>query len=465
MKNIICWILIVCSGTYMLQAQTTKEDSVMHVELYKAYTNLRKMNSSELQKEGFQTYLNYASDGYPEAMDQVAYCYWNGIGTMTDKEKSILWYKKAAKKNYAHSIMNLALIYKKPPYFSESYEYASKIADMDYREGHFLKGYLLYQGLGCKQDYFTALAEFEKGILQKDRGCLYMAGICYRNGYGTKRNQEKATSLLLQSKKSGHIGALEELITEEPENPIIPILLTENEVINSQNLFTVPYVTHAPLPSQESTTYHGSLITYDWSGKYLLNVTPLSVQLNIDNDRITGQWIENNGDISIPIEGIQNDSCILFNNTSYDKTVRESYGTKIKWTFNDARLNAYHIGETQFISGNIRLFAPEYGEYGRPMYLLLSNGTTTTDNEKPETMIVFPNPFETEITICVETVAPTEINISIHTLTGFPVYRKTTKALSEGKHYYKLNTPFESGQYIVKVEYDGKCLSYPVQKK
>lgn len=462
MNKLINLLIVFWLGSLMLHAQTNT-DSIANHDLYQAYCNVQKMASPQLQQNGFQTFLNYASKGHLKAMNLLAYLYEQGIGTAQDKEKAIYWYKKAAESDYLPSLINLARSYKRQADFSKAYEYACRLADLEHPAGYYMKGYSLYKGLAGEQNYAKAFAEFEKGGRLNERYCLYMAGICYRNGYGVDRDLDKASELLQRSKKLGDMHSLQELVTEEPENPIEPIQLEDDGITDFPNISNVPAVNHTILSNQESGVYQGNLITYDWSGKHLLNIVPLSMELLVSGNNITGQWLEGGKD-GISIEGIQTDSCIWFKHMEYDKKERELHNAELEWIFKSASINTYQIGDVRYLCGIVRQYTPQLAEYSRPMYLLLSN-QKLTEHPEEHPVSIFPNSFESDLIISLETTKVEDVTIFIHTFTGNPVYRKIIKNVPSGKNYYTIHTAFPSGQYIVDVVYGEKKISYPIQKK
>ena len=82
------------------------------------------------------------------------------------------------------------------------------------------EGYMLYKGLGCRQDYAKAVELFGKGVDHNHAPCLYMMGLCYRNGYGVERDEERATFYLGQASKINYVPAILEQRRTSPENSL-----------------------------------------------------------------------------------------------------------------------------------------------------------------------------------------------------------------------------------------------------
>lgn len=56
--------------------------------------------ASAMQAQTINDYMALAQKGDPEAMYQVGYCYWKGIGVAPDADEADKWMEKAAKKGH-----------------------------------------------------------------------------------------------------------------------------------------------------------------------------------------------------------------------------------------------------------------------------------------------------------------------------------------------------------------------------
>ena len=65
-----------------------------------------------------------------------------------------------------------------------------------------------------------------------------------------------------------------------------------------------------------SGCYSGTLITYDYSGKYVVGQKPLSIEISITGDEADICWMEEDKE-PVTLHGISNDSLLVFNKAVY----------------------------------------------------------------------------------------------------------------------------------------------------
>ena len=64
-------------------------------------------------EEGFQAFMKAALKGHPGAMNNLAYCFYNGQGTEKDAAASFMWMKRAAEAGFVPAYFVLAMKYLK----------------------------------------------------------------------------------------------------------------------------------------------------------------------------------------------------------------------------------------------------------------------------------------------------------------------------------------------------------------
>lgn len=226
------------------------------------------------------TFKQYANQGNPEAMNGLGLIYSQGLGVTANEVLAIEWFEKAAQKNYAKACFNLASLYKKGVAGSndltKALSYYQKAAQLGYDEAWYqwgmmhknglgtpqdyqkavaiftegaskgfynamhALGYMTYKGLGTKQDYTAAVALFEKAAKNNSAG-MYMLGVCYRNGYGVDKDEQKGIYWLNKAAAMGYVHAQNELKEAQPENAApnqaktlsVPIAQTDNAPIEA----------------------------------------------------------------------------------------------------------------------------------------------------------------------------------------------------------------------------------------
>lgn len=120
---------------------------------------------------------------------------------------------------------------------------------------------MLYKGLGCRQNYSSAIEQFQTAATFNHSSAIFMLGLCYRNGYNVEADFSIANLYLRQAAKLGMQDAMEELMKAEPENSAQTheAIIDETLDVPSAMPAMVPYI-----PNQYiSGLYRGVLATYD----------------------------------------------------------------------------------------------------------------------------------------------------------------------------------------------------------
>ena len=216
MKRIIIWICLL--ATVQLQAQTGN-DSITNtrLELAKSYVHTEEVSKRQPEK-AMELFTQCANAGNAEAMNAMGMMYQTGMVGSTDSKKAIEWFTKAANAGYTKAWYNLGNAYKDKMDFANAYQSYGKAAALGDAHSIFMKGYMLYKGLGCTQDYKEAAALFAQGAAADKANSLYFYGLCYRNGYGVPVNVDSARFLLARAAQKGNGFAKEELMIKQPEN-------------------------------------------------------------------------------------------------------------------------------------------------------------------------------------------------------------------------------------------------------
>ena len=142
--------------------------------------------------------------------------------------------------------------------------------------GYYNRGYMNYKGFGCVQNYDAAFDDFRNCALFDEPRCMYMLGLCYRNGFGTVRNEDMANTWLKKAAANGFIDAEKELSLLTELDPVVAKLLQDTK--NAALLQNADYKVNefnevTDIVELLSSTYHeGYWIKYDWSGKHILSV-------------------------------------------------------------------------------------------------------------------------------------------------------------------------------------------------
>ena len=115
----------------------------------------------------------------PYAMNCLGVAYMEGLGVEPDSAKAISLLEKAARGGNNSGYVNLGMIYHmgkcgvKQDY-KKAYDYYSKGARKGSAYCRYCKGFLLFNGLGCKQDYKKTVRCFRRSANERHVSSIYM---------------------------------------------------------------------------------------------------------------------------------------------------------------------------------------------------------------------------------------------------------------------------------------------------
>lgn len=183
-------------------------------------------------EEGFQAFMKAALKGHPGAMNNIAYCFYNGQGTAVDKEASFMWMKKAAEAGFTPAYFALAVKYLKGDGVAASVRDAVLWAQRANKEGnvHQEKAQQMLAQIDenirkspvVQQARQAAMKDVVKGMelmkenkhkeafncfmnasMMGDPNAMYNASLCFSSGQGTQKDDRKA---FIWMKKAAEFG-------------------------------------------------------------------------------------------------------------------------------------------------------------------------------------------------------------------------------------------------------------------
>lgn len=456
MKTYSLFIFLLLFITVDITAQSSASDSIKSQELGKAYYNIRKLSCSSCQAEGYSVFSRYAGEGDVQCMYQLYKCLLKGWGTEQNLSKAIFWLKQAADRNHESALKELVLVYKEgrngiEQDLSLACQYAIRLSDLGNPIGYYQYGYLLYKGLGCTQNYEKAMKCFEKAAIYNHGPSMYMLGLGYRNGYGVPANRDTARSWLIKADQKGVRAAREELETPVSENEGNTIA-TRAFSISNPLPDTHQQVAHR-FTADMSGKYSGILATYDYSGKHLVSQQPLSMEITTTGEEANIRWMEEYKD-PVSLQGISNDSLLLFNKAIYHRSDHYSRSVPISWEFISSTLALKNENGRTMLYGNLKQYSPETKEPEKPMYFVAEKTSSTPNGKETDNalnFIVSPNPFHDIISVSFVLSQPEECQLRLYSASGVLVMDKPLRTLKEGSHSIELSPDITPGTYLLQL--------------
>lgn len=197
----------------------------------------------------FERLVMDAENGIPSAQFALGNAYYNGIGTPADRERAVMWYKRAADRDYPPAMFNLAVCCAKGTGIAadqtrafELYKKAAAAGDLDAMNnlalmyfngdgklfqdrktaagiwlkaangGHARSQYnyaeCKFNGWGVQRNFTEAAAWYRKAAAQADPDAQYSLGWCSEHGKGLPRDYEAAKRMYELAAKQGNLQAL-----------------------------------------------------------------------------------------------------------------------------------------------------------------------------------------------------------------------------------------------------------------
>ncbi len=444
MNKIFLWASLF--AFFYANAQNTN-DSLTHFRMEMAKSYIHAEGANKQPSKAMELFAQCADEGNAEAMNAMGVIYNNGLAGKKDSLKALQWFTMAANAGYANAWYNLGTIYRESMEFNTAFLCYSKAAEMGEAHGIFFKGYMLYKGLGCTQNYKQAAALFAHGAVQDKANSMYYYGLCFRNGYGVAVNKDSAKFWLARSVERGHNLALEELLEKLPENAEIAGILA-SKIKAAQAVLPnkgVPNkyrkVNHQATITEVGGIYKGYLLKYDWSGQHVVEANKLEVALEPHNDSLNGLWIEDDS-IRQPIHALFTPESIMFKEFKYSKISHYSSKRLESTIFQSATLQLTNSDSGLYLSGNIQAFTPRSKEPQRPLFLALVK-TGKVNRDIPFSAIplrTYPNPFNSSINMDFEIKEACEVSTKLYTVEGKQVYYNSAGVLSPGSYTLPIQT-------------------------
>lgn len=409
----------------------------------------------------------------------------------------------STQKQSARELYRKGLKYKNgddtPIDYRQAFKYFEQAADLDDEQSIYAVGYMLYKGFGCQQDYQQAVFNFARGARIGRDNSMYFYGLCFRNGYGVERNEDSAKYWLNRAASLGYAQAKQELEQKAGENAndsattlikrIKNAAIPDNVKLNEFRSVTP----HIPSSVLVKGDYSGFLLSYDWSGKYIISNRAINISLGDSSDSINantsliGKWSEK-GAMPITLSASLKDDSLIFHNTQY--RIKDHYSDQraIAYDFRSANLNVVQSGDSVYLAGSLSMFSPERNEPSKPLFIalvrksaiasslkdsLLFHNLKKTAKDSSENKIaslknikVYPNPFASSVTVEFTVINKSAVSIQLINMGGALVYMKPKENLQPGGYAITLSPGrISSGLYILRLFTDNQVVDLKVIRK
>lgn len=311
-----------------------------------------------------------AGDSVSYYLFYLGLAYLDGIGVASDVDKAVTLLEKAGQAGYDRAYNVLGNMYKQGGNgvrqdFRKAYRYYCTGAERGHNMCIYYKGLMQYKGLGCRQDYKEAAMTFLTSANDRDANSLYMLGLCSRNGYGLAKDSAAALFCLQRAARMHCPEASEELMRPHEETYMHDVYANapRYSYIPDSLPDVRPSAVAVDLPAGD---YRGFIVTYDWSGKYILDERQFAMTLN----GVTGGGFSGTltvGDDSAKFCGTLSGGRLVFTEGGLTMPDRYVRGGKQYYDLSDMALEAFG-GK---VRGRLSLMSRSRKEPGNPMYFEL----------------------------------------------------------------------------------------------
>ena len=270
-------------------------ESVNFMSLISARKAILKRTSSKRKTRWALRTLRQAveEDKSASAMEALGLAYIGGIGVECDTAKAVALLEEAGRLGVKDAYHALGMIYKYGEGglrqdFRRAYGYFCTGAERGSVRCIYAKGFMLYKGLGCRQDYQQAALTFLPAANSRDENSWYMLALCSRNGYGLEKDSAAAAFCLKRAARMGSRDARDELARPHEETYMHAVYAdsAEYSFIPDSLPAVKPTVGGAALAEGH---YSGFVVTYDWSGKYILGEQPFAMTVSSVGGELSGE--------------------------------------------------------------------------------------------------------------------------------------------------------------------------------
>ncbi len=454
MKKLL--ILLFCVMQVSLFAQSSAESNILFENAVGYLRGITRTYNPQLGKKLLDSAISL---GNAKAMNAMGNIYAKGTVVNKNMDSALYWYKRSLSSGYEGACINLGNLYRFgkdiPQDFKEATNYYIKGVTQNDKECKTLLAYMYYKGLGIKQDYEKSFLLYKESAEMGNENSMYFLGVCYKNGYGTPANKALANEWLQKASSKNSRLATAELKEEVPENisAINPYLQNQLLQLRSNKEKFI-----AANKNNYEGIYLGYAVYYDWSGKFVSEIQPLTLQLNKNNGKYNGSWKEGIYEETTITLTSKGNEFEFSENNSYKRNNHYSARTPETWDFNKANLNLAFRNDSILLSGFVQFYSKERREPGKPLQIILKKAIGDFDDNKEKVnFAIFPNPALAYTSVEFNLLKTAKISFKIFAQSGVLIYADAEKLLPQGIYKYSLPTAdLIAGTYNIQLLVNGK---------
>ena len=213
-----------------------------------------------------------------------------------------------------------------------------------------------------------------------------------------------------------------------------------------------------PLGSFLSGRYQGYVITYDWSREYVINISPLILSLSVENNQVTGRWVEEDT-ITAQIKAVLRGATLSFFDSAYERPNHYN-PDPFRSEFKTALLSLSTDGASVWLTGSLEFFSDITMEPMQPVSICLRSAAeeeAAAEGEEKAAqgakLIGFTNTFTGKFCLSIDMEEEVDVHAALFTPSGTLVMEADCGRLLPGRNIVPLPGAVEPGLYKVRIRY------------
>jgi len=448
MKKLLL-LIIGCTFALRVCAVTTPLDSLSDRQLLSTAKKYQHGIMCEPNpKKAARIYSVLAQRGNIKAMHRLGKMYLNGDGVQQDYKKAFRLINRAAKQGDVNARCDLALMYQRglgvKMNLRAAYTLYKMAADSGSAQGCYGVGYLLYKGHGVKQDYKKAIEYLEKSEKKKHPGASFLLASYYANGYDGNPDFDKAEEEYSRASKNGNswtVDVTKHNLLGKIKNRHSRKGMWKHVKEKKINEYGMRQVVNNLNPEELQGEYIGTVYTYDWSKKVIVDEEDIRLE------------VENYGD-SIAMKYYIGDSLVTeyspeFDGKRYFTKKDKAYQKHFSWLLTSTKFEKVNNA----IFAEIRSYSRKTRSFRKPMLAVLNKTKSPEGNITNNSTFILEtaNYRSGDIHIGLCTTEDLNLKITVSSVSGQVTKDLGVHHAQEGKATLTVPAVLNKGIYVVSV--------------